>query len=165
MPWRSHSGHLPRTLQTIAVTQMPDASPVLRVLVIDDSVDNAAALCLLLAVMGCLTAVAAGGPQGIAAAAEFDPHLVFVDFEMPGMGGCDVARHFRAKHPTGTARLVCLTGRNESDDRRTCLDAGFDDFFTKPMTSASLASILAASSAGLIEARGSRAPGDGLAVP
>lgn len=135
--------------QTTTVTQMPEATPQLRVLVIDDSADNAEALCLLLRAMGCLTAVAFSGTQGIAAVAAFDPHLAFIDLEMPGMGGCEVARHLQASRPKGTARLVCLTGRGQPDDRRTCMDAGFDDFFTKPMTPGSLAKVVAESSAAL----------------
>lgn len=71
---------------------MPHATSQLRVLVIDDSVDSAEALCALLAVMGCLIAVAFGGSEGIAEARGFGPHLAFIDLEMPGMGGCDVAR-------------------------------------------------------------------------
>lgn len=128
---------------------MPDATPQLRVLVIDDNVDNAEALCALLSVMGCLTAVAYGGTQGVAAATGFDPHLTFIDLEMPGMGGCEVARHLRASHPEGSARLICLTGRGQADDRRTCMDAGFDDFFTKPLAPDSLARLLAESTAAL----------------
>ena len=130
------------------MAQMPYAAQ-LRVLVIDDSVDSAESLSLLLVVMGCLTAVAFSGVQGLAAAARFDPHLAFIDLEMPGMGGCDVARHLRASNPKVTAKLICLTGRGEPDDRRTCMDAGFDDFFTKPMAPEHLAKLVAASTAAL----------------
>ena len=147
--WLAVTGSTPARSQTTTVTPMRDATPQLRVLVIDDGVDNAEALCFLLGVMECRTAVAFGGTQGIAAAAGFDPHLAFIDLEMPGMGGCEVARHLRASDPNGTARLICLTGRVEPDDRRTCMDAGFDDFFTKPMTPESLANVVAASRAAL----------------
>ncbi len=126
---------------------MPDATEQLRVLVIDDSVDGAQALCAVLGVMGCVTAVAFSGPQGVAAAAAFDPHLAFIDLEMPGMGGCEVARHLRASHPKGSTRLVCLTGRGQPEDRHTCMGAGFDYFFTKPMAPESLARVVAESTA------------------
>ena len=128
---------------------MPNASLQLRVLVIDDSVDNAEAMCALLTVMGCLTAVAFSGRQGIATSQEFAPHLAFIDLEMPGMGGCEVARQLRTTYPTGSTRLICLTGRGQPSDRRMCLDAGFDDFFTKPLAIQSLARVVAASSAAL----------------
>ena len=128
---------------------MPDATPQLRVLVVDDTVDNADALGVLLTVQGCHTAVAYSGAQGLAEAARFNPHLAFIDLEMPETGGCEVARHLRARHPKGTMRLICLTGRGQPDDRRTCMDAGFDEFFTKPMPEESLAKVLAASALSL----------------
>ena len=118
-------------------------------MVVDDSVDNVEAFCILLAVTGCVTAVAFSGAQGIAAAARFDPHLAFIDLEMPGMGGCEVARHLRAADPASAARLVCLTGRGQSDDRRTCMDAGFDDFFTKPLAPENLARVVGAARAAM----------------
>ena len=125
---------------------MSDLTAQLRVLVIDDSVDNAEMLSTLLAIMGCATAVAFSGRQGVAAAWGFDPHLAFIDLKMPGMSGCEVARHLRASRPHGRALLICLTGRGQAEDRRTCLDAGFDDFFTKPLTSEALFKVVAASS-------------------
>jgi CheY-like chemotaxis protein len=128
---------------------MPDATSQLRVLVIDDSVDNAEALCALLAVMGCLTAVAFSGTDGIAAAPRFDPHLAFIDLEMPGMGGFDVARHLRASRPEVDAQLICLTGRGQPGDRQACLDAGFDEFYTKPMALESLAQVVDAANGAL----------------
>jgi CheY-like chemotaxis protein len=126
---------------------MPDATPPLRVLVIDDSVDNAEMLAALLAVMGCLTAVAYTGGQGLAADLAFGPQLVFIDLEMPDMGGCEVVRQLRASHARASVRCVCLTGRGRPEDRRICLEAGFDDFYTKPLKPDMLARVLATSSA------------------
>lgn len=82
----------------------------LRVLVVDDSRDGAETLCALLQCIGCATAVAFDGAQGLAAAAAFDPHLALIDLEMPGMSGCEVARNFRAGKPRSAPRLICLTG-------------------------------------------------------
>ena len=124
---------------------MQDATSQMRVLVVDDSVDNVEALRAVLEVMGCATAVAFSGAEGIGEAARFNPHLAFIDLEMPGLGGCEVAQRLRAIYPKGTLRLICLTGRGRPDDLRTCLDAGFDDFFTKPMKQESLAQLVATS--------------------
>lgn len=128
---------------------MSDMTPQLRVLVIDDGVDNAEALSALLEAMGCSTAIAFSGEQGIAAASGFAPHLAIIDLEMPGMGGCEVARQLRAGNPKGSTRYVCLTGRGQPGDQRMCMDAGFDDFFTKPMALAALTSLVAESTAAL----------------
>lgn len=125
------------------------APQVLRVLVVDDNVDGADALCALLAAMGCSTAVAYNGTQGLAAAAAFDPHLAVIDLEMPDMSGCDVAAQLKADPARRAARLVCLTGRGQPEDRRLCIAAGFDQFFTKPMPPESLADVVAAANAAL----------------
>lgn len=134
-------------IPTENVTQMPHATTQLRVLVIDDNADGAEALSALIATMGCTTAVAFSGVQGLAVATGFNPHMAFIDMEMPGMNGCEVARHFRANRPEGPARLICLTGRGHPDDRRTCMAAGFDDFYTKPITAANLSRVLGESRA------------------
>jgi CheY-like chemotaxis protein len=105
----------------------------LRVLVIDDNVDGAEALCAVLSSMGCETAIAFGGAQGLAAAAAFDPDLALIDLEMPDMSGCEVARQLRAPPAHSAARLICLTGRSHPEDQRLCAEAGFDDFYTKPV--------------------------------
>lgn len=130
-----------------SVPGIPCSPPALRVLVIDDNVDGAQALCAILASMGCETAAAFDGAQGLATAAVFDPHLAFIDLEMPGLSGCDVAHRLRTGMLRCTARLVCLTGRGQPEDRCVCLDAGFDEFFTKPISPDRLAEMVAAATA------------------
>ncbi|MGM9486895.1 response regulator [Ideonella sp. YS5] len=125
------------------------AAPQLRVLVVDDNVDGAEALCALLAAMGCATAIAFDGAQGLTTAAGFDPHVALIDLEMPDMNGCDMARHFRAGQVRSSARLVCLTGRGQPEDSRLCIEAGFDDFFTKPMLPETLAELVSVANAAL----------------
>lgn len=124
---------------------MSDETFQLRVLVIDDNVDNAEMLSALLALMGCTTAVAFSGEEGLVKAHAFHPQLVFVDLEMPDMGGCEVVKQLRVHHSNGAARFICLTGRSQAGDRKSCLDAGFDDFHTKPLMPGTLARAVAAS--------------------
>ena len=128
---------------------VPRSPSNLRVLVVDDNVDGAEALCALLASMGCTTAVAFKGSQGLAMAGAFDPHLALIDLEMPDMSGCDVARQLRAGRIRSSVKLICLTGHGQPEDRRLCLDAGFDDFFTKPMLPERLVEVVGAANAGL----------------
>ena len=128
---------------------MKNATSQLRILVIDDNAEGAEALCALLGTWGCKTAVAFDGTKGIATAASFDPHLAFIDLEMPGMGGYEVARHLRASHSNSNPKLICLAGRGQPDTRRTCIEVGFDNFFTKPMAPQKLARVVAAACAAL----------------
>ena len=111
--------------------------------------DNAEARCAFLAALRCKAVMALDGAQGVAAAAQFDPHLVFSDLEIPGMGGCDVARQMRAHRTKSNAIFICLTGRCQPGDRRMCKETGFDDFFTNPMFPGRVATIVNASVAAL----------------
>ena len=115
----------------------------LRVLVVDDDADAAISLCDVLQTLGCKTAVAHGGMECLAIAFRFDPHLSFIDLEMPGMSGDQVVRELRAQGSPLHGKLICLTGHGHQDDRRLCLSAGFDDLVTKPMALQTLVSALA----------------------
>ena len=121
----------------------------LRVLVVDDHVDGADAFSAILQAFGCVTSVAHNGPEALSTAATFAPHLAFIDLEMPGMNGREVVRHLRAKYANKDVRLVCLTGRGLPEDKRLCLEAGFDEFVTKPMDPTALSEMVAAASARL----------------
>jgi two-component system CheB/CheR fusion protein len=116
----------------------------LKVLIVDDDVDGAESLGCRLEALGCVTAVAFDGRQALERLFAFRPHLAFIDYEMPGMTGGDVVRTLRNSRPGLIARLVCLTGRTQPEDRLACLEAGFDDFIAKPMSPETLARVLGA---------------------
>ena len=124
-------------------------SSKLRVLVVDDNVDGADSFSVLLQALDCITSVAYNGPQALSNASTFDPHLAFVDLEMPGMSGREVVRLLRANHPDRDVRLVCLTGRDFPEERRLCMESGFHDFMAKPMAPSTLAEMIAAAQARL----------------
>jgi CheY-like chemotaxis protein len=111
----------------------PDEGAV-RALVVDDDVDGATTLCYLLEILGFETAVAFSGPQSLGVAALFDPHLMFIDFDMPGMDGCEALRQLRMQESEGRRTFICFSGRSAPDDHRKCRDAGFDQLVTKPMS-------------------------------
>lgn len=119
----------------------------LRVLVVDDNIDGADSFSVILQALGCITSVAYNGPQALSNAATFDPHLAFVDLEMPGMSGREVVRLLRANHPDRDVRLVCLTGRDSPEDRRLCMEAGFHDFIAKPIAPPTLSAMIVAAQA------------------
>ena len=107
----------------------------LRVLVVDDNIDGARALALLLGMHGHETAMAYTGPDAVAAFATFHPHLAFVDIGLPGLNGYEVARRVRAEvEPAGLRPiLVALTGWGSDEDKIRSRDAGFDRHLTKPV--------------------------------
>jgi CheY-like chemotaxis protein len=104
----------------------------LRVLVVDDNVDAAAALGKLLRLRGHEVSLAYDGPGALAAAAAAPPDLVVLDIGLPGMDGYAVAARLRAAGHAGAA-LVALTGYGREDDLQRSHDAGFDHHLVKPI--------------------------------
>jgi CheY-like chemotaxis protein len=116
--------------------------PQRRVLVIDDTMDVADSLAILLETMGANVRVAYSGVEGLKACAEFEPELVFLDLRMPAMDGFETARRMR-ELPTGRkATLVALTGLGEESTRRRALGEGFNRHLTKPAKMGELEALL-----------------------
>jgi len=118
------------------------ASVALRVLVVDDNADAAAAVGKLMELLGHEVAVAHDGPAALAAAAAVPPDLILLDIGLPGMEGYEVAARLRAAGNT-RATLVALTGYGREDDVRRSRDAGFDHHLVKPVDLAQLRRITA----------------------
>jgi two-component system CheB/CheR fusion protein len=114
----------------------------LRVLVVDDDVDGANSLCLLLEAMGCEAAACSDGPEGLGFAVRFAPQLAIIDLDMPRMRGCEMVRHLRLQESPDLAMVVCLTGFPRPDVRQPGAGAGFDCHVMKPISSATLSDIL-----------------------
>jgi CheY-like chemotaxis protein len=104
-----------------------------RILVVDDNVDAAESLAVLLRLEGHEVRVAADGPSAVAAAQAGPPQMVVLDLGLPGMDGYEVARQLRALPETKDALLVALTGWAQEEDRRRCQEAGFDGHLAKPV--------------------------------
>jgi CheY-like chemotaxis protein/nitrogen-specific signal transduction histidine kinase len=107
-------------------------SPV-RALIVDDNIDAAATLSLLLQLAGHTTCLAHDGPEALKAAAEFKPDIVLLDLGLPGMDGHEVARTIRRMPELGRPVLVAVTGWGGPDDRARTKQAGFDEHLTKPV--------------------------------
>ncbi|MEZ4240150.1 MAG: response regulator [Myxococcota bacterium] len=103
-----------------------------RVLVVDDNVDAAESLGMLLSAMGAEVAVEEDGPRALARFPTFRPEIVLLDIGMPGMDGYEVARRLRATPGGSEVLLVALTGWGQEEDRRRARDAGFDRHLIKP---------------------------------
>jgi CheY-like chemotaxis protein len=103
-----------------------------RCLLIEDHVDAAESLAMLLELIGHEVAVAFDGAEGLAKARQLLPEVVLCDIGLPDMDGYAVARALRAAPETSAAFLVALTGYGDDDDRRLAVEAGFDAHLTKP---------------------------------
>ncbi|AUX33895.1 MULTISPECIES: GAF domain-containing protein [Sorangium] len=115
----------------------------LRVLVVDDSVDGAESLALLLRLSGHETRAVHTGPDALTATRELGADVVFLDIGLPGMNGYDVARRLRAEPDLTGLFLVALTGWGTEEDRRQAREAGFDHHLTKPVDAAEVKRLVA----------------------
>lgn len=110
----------------------PAAAPVSkRILIVDDNVDAADSLAMVLNQSGHNAESVFTPIDAISRAAALNPEIVLLDIGLPGMDGYEVARRIRAAG--GTARLVALTGYGQPDDIRRAKEAGFDAHLVKPV--------------------------------
>jgi len=120
------------------------ASAGLRVLVVDDNVDAALTLSMLLEASGHTTRVAHDGLAALAVAREFLPQVAFLDIGMPGLNGYEAASAMRRTEGLENTALVALTGWGTESDRLRSSDAGFDHHLTKPAQLKAVQDLLAA---------------------
>lgn len=103
-----------------------------RVLVVDDNVDSAQSMSLLLGLEGYQVECAYDGEEALYSAERFAPQVVLLDLGLPRFSGFEVARRLRAE-PTGDGLLlVAVSGYGRERDRQAAHDAGFDLHLTKP---------------------------------
>ena len=107
-----------------------------RVLVVDDNVDAADSLGVLLTSLGHETCVVYDGVAAIRKAEEFRPDIVLLDLGMPGMDGLETARRLRSLHKS--FKIVAVTGWGQEADRLKTQDAGFDLHLIKPVNEEAL---------------------------
>jgi K+-sensing histidine kinase KdpD/ActR/RegA family two-component response regulator len=120
----------------------------LRVLVVEDNVDAAAAVSQLLTQAGCDTKVAHDGPTALESADAFRPQVVLLDIGLPGLDGYEVACRLRADLLHEDLRLIALTGYGQAHDQKRSKEAGFDHHLVKPVDFQSLLAVLAESPVG-----------------
>jgi PAS domain S-box-containing protein len=114
-----------------------------RVLVVDDNVDAAESIAMLLRHWGNEVRMAHNGPQALEVATAFSPDVVVLDIGLPGMSGYEVAHHLREQPRFARTKLVAVTGYGKDEDRRRSQEVGFDRHLVKPVDPDQLQSILA----------------------
>jgi CheY-like chemotaxis protein len=109
------------------------ASP--RVLLVEDDPTSQAIVVALLGKLDITPVIAKDGDEArsVLSRQEFD--LIFMDITLPGASGLELCAEIRNREKGSNRRtfIVALTGMNAPDDRKTCLDAGMDGYFPKPL--------------------------------
>lgn len=126
----------PRT----AVTMEPRRG--LRVLVIEDSGDQAELYCTMIRMLGHIPAVARDGAQGLKKAKEIKPDVILCDIGLPEKSGYEVARAIREEEGLKDVLLIALTGYAGGRDIRQAEESGFDRHLAKPLQGKELQKIL-----------------------
>jgi PAS domain S-box-containing protein len=114
-----------------------------RILVVEDNVDTAETLAMLLEVLGHEVHVAHDGPAALELARAKTPRVLLVDIGLPGMDGYEVARLARQDPRLRDAVLFALTGYGRDEDRKAALAAGFDGHLVKPVSVEALEAVVA----------------------
>jgi signal transduction histidine kinase/DNA-binding response OmpR family regulator len=103
-----------------------------RILVVDDNVDAAESIAVLLRLEGHEVKTVTDGHQALACSRVFAPSAVVLDIGLPGMSGYEVARRLRDMPETRRALFIALTGYGQREDRVLASEAGFHHHFIKP---------------------------------
>ena len=109
-----------------------------KILLIEDNEMNRDMLSRRLVRRGHEITTAFDGPAGIASATETRPDLILMDISLPGMDGWEATRVLRSQSETAAIPIIALTAHAMETDRQRSLEAGCNDFDTKPVDLARL---------------------------
>ena len=133
---RTGSSHI---LEAIPTPGSPANNSCRKVLLIEDNIDTAETMRMLLELEGHRVSVAGSGPKGIEVAEKERPDVIFCGIGLPGtMNGYDVAQEIRRRKTLPDVYLIALTGYGQPDDIRKAESAGFDLHLTKPVDTSAL---------------------------
>ncbi len=115
------------------MSQREPPTPAGRILVVDDSPDNVEILVTRLRFVGYDVEGASEGEEALAHVHRDSPDLILLDVMLPGMDGYEVARRIKNDSDLPFIPIILVTARDTTQDKVTGLDAGADDYLTKPV--------------------------------
>ncbi len=123
----------------------PIGDAPLRVLLVEDNPVNQRVVLLMLRALGCSTDVANNGVEALVRLEQRDDYrVILLDVQMPEMDGFECARRIVSTWGDRRPRIIALTANALDGDRQACLDAGMDDYLSKPLRREALADKLKA---------------------
>jgi len=114
----------------------------MRILIAEDHPDNREMLTRRLERRGYEVHVAENGAEAVEKAKACAPDLILMDISMPVMSGIEATRVLRQTPNVSNVKIVALTAHAMESARRECLEAGCDDFATKPVDFAGLVALI-----------------------
>ncbi len=119
-----------------------DAQAPLKIMVVDDNVDAAKMLSMVLQALGHDVVIAHRSPVALQIALREQPDVCILDIGLPEMDGNELARRLRASANTAHAKLIAVTGYSQESNRVEAMQAGFDRYLVKPVEMARLTAAL-----------------------
>ncbi len=110
---------------------MPETN---KVLIVDDAAHVVRSLSFVLEKAGYEVLEARDGEQALDMAREESPALIFLDIMLPRMDGCEVCRQLKSSPELCSIPVVMLTAKSRQEDRQTAIEAGADEYITKPFS-------------------------------
>lgn len=134
-----YSGRKPEDVDTY----QSKTEKCLRILIVDDNVDTARSLAMLLRSSGHQVTTEYTGPEGLRAALSEKPDVILMDIGLPGMDGCQVAQRIREHPELAGIQLIAISGYGQESDKRQSEQAGFNHHLVKPVDPVKLEALLA----------------------
>lgn len=104
-----------------------------KILLVEDNEMNRDMLSRRLVRSGHIVVIAGDGRQGIAVAQTQSPDVILMDMSLPEIDGWEATRRLKSEHATRRIPIIALTAHAMSSDRQRALEAGCDDYDTKPV--------------------------------
>lgn len=123
-----------RRKKTGGLTPVDDSKTPPLILLAEDNEANVITLTEFLRSLKYRVIVARNGDEAIKRAAEERPNIVLMDIQMPGMDGLEATRRIRADDKLATLPVVALTALAMPGDRERCIEAGANDYLSKPVS-------------------------------
>ncbi|HVY83958.1 MAG TPA: response regulator [Caulobacterales bacterium] len=114
----------------------------MRILIAEDHPDNREMLTRRLERRGYEVHVAENGAEAVEKARTCSPDLILMDISMPVMSGIEATRALRQSPDVSSVKIVALTAHAMDSARQECMDAGCDDFATKPVDFTGLVALI-----------------------
>ncbi len=121
-----------QALASLPVLAVADSAPL--ILLAEDNEQSSTMLSDYLISKGYRVAVARNGAEAIAYSREMSPAMILMDIQMPGIDGLEATRAIRAGEDLNTTPIVALTALAMPGDRERCLEAGANDYLSKPIS-------------------------------
>lgn len=114
-----------------------------RILVVDDNLINLKLIEFLLGGEGYEIRTADDAEEALSALREFEPRLILMDLQLPGMSGLDLTRRLKTDPTTRGIVILALTAFAMKGDEQRALEAGCDGYVTKPIDVETLPALVA----------------------